>query len=1679
MRKLLALVFLLSTLGSFAQPYGNEWIDYSQRYYKFPVTQTGIHRINYADFPQAQGADKSRFQIFGRGKEQYIYVSGSSSTFSSGDYIEFYAQSNDGYLDSLVYLTPDAVTNPFYSLFSDTANYFFCINSSSTNNRRYTVETDQNFSAYDAAPFVWFDAVKHFPVGYNKGPDLGPTGYLEGVTDPDYISGEGWIETTSLFGVGASSTKDINTANVVGGQQAWLRACVVSKTKDSHSLGITYQSTTLVDTSWDGALGAKFSLLLSSSTLSSSVSNFSFTSLSNPGSISTNKKAMSYIWLRFPKTPNGAAAGTFRFLLDNNPSQGKYRVDITNIQGTQATAMMYDLTNHRKIPVGGSGGTFSAVVPNGGQKECVISSEGQVVNVTTFKACGTNNNGSFIDLSSQLSNPKFLIAAHKTLMGEANSYASYRTSKGLPAIAVDVEELYDQFAHGIEQNPLAIRRFAKFGMDKWDSKYLFLIGKSVMTDNSQKFRTDPTVRIQNLVPTWGLPCADNLFMHRVNQIFPDSNIAVGRLAAKTATEVSWYLDKVVDYEMAQQTPEPWMKNVAFLSGGLGNSQASLLSHCINYKNILEDTLFGGIGSIFQSTTSAPINITLSDSIRHLVEGGVSIMTFFGHSSGSGFDVSTDEPYNYHNPNKYPLIVANGCLAGEIHYPEGGGANQSIPWVILQDAGAIGFISQGGYKGLEGYLDIYSYNFFSNLSTEYYSRRLGDIIRHTVYELQNLNNEITKFNILNTTLHGDPAIIINSFSKPDLMISQASVYTSPSDVTTTLDSFNINIVLTNQARAFEDTFNIEIIRTRPDGTQEVPMIYTWQGQFPNNSHFRDTLVVPIPIDLTNSAGINRFKIHIDNVDQIDEITNFNNNLENYEVLVRSPDIFPVYPYKYAIVGNQAIKLKASTGDPFAPSKTYKFQIDTTDLYNSSLLQQTLITSIGGVVTWSPTLLQNMPDSTVYFWRCIPDSTTNPGNYNWRESSFQYISGKHGMGQAHYFQYKDNNYNLLKYNRPNRRWDFSTSGRSLSCQNFSPTPSNLNGVEWRLDGAVEELGFPANQGCSTNDAYTPSMWIAVIDNATLQSWRTYDPATGNYPDHKYGDCFKTTRDMGSFLFRTSSGTASQDSLIRFLNEVVPDSFYILAYTWRWGEQFAWKPELRQAFIDLGFTQIDTLSGSVPWIYFCQKGKPSTGQSEIAATQSDVISFNTDILGSYYLGQMTTPVLGPATEWKSFHYRSNPYESPNSDPDTTSISIIGITPLGAEVELLHVNQNTDILNLNTIINAVQYPTVKLKGYYRDDSLRTPAQMDRWQLLFDGVPECALNPALEFSYSGDSLQQFDTMKLKVAITNIGEYDMDSLRVKYWIEGANHDTSIISNKHYKPLLVGQSLSEYVKVSTALLSGPNKVWVEANPANDQPEQYHFNNIGYKNFYAKGDRINPILDVTFDGVHILNRDIVSAKPNIVIELKDENQYLLLNDTLAGDNSSLFKVLLKEPGAANYRQIFFKGFTQMQFEPATMSKNKCKIIFPATFPTDGIYELIVQAKDKASNSSGQIDYKIEFEVINKSTITEVLNYPNPFTTSTRFVFVLTGSLIPDNFKVQILSITGKVVKEIDHTEIGPLHIGRNISSYSWDGTDTYGDRLANGVYLYRVVHKIGGQDIEHRSTAADEYFKKGWGKMFLMR
>src|SRR5436853_3796016 len=143
MKKAYALIAIFSSLlggNVSAQVYGNEWINYSQSYYKLKITQEGIYRVDSAylrsyGIPLSWFSDNAKLQLFHNGVEQYIYINDANQNniLNSGDFIEFYATRNDGSFDAQMYVDQNGIPNPNlqpnvnYSLYNDTAIYFLTL----------------------------------------------------------------------------------------------------------------------------------------------------------------------------------------------------------------------------------------------------------------------------------------------------------------------------------------------------------------------------------------------------------------------------------------------------------------------------------------------------------------------------------------------------------------------------------------------------------------------------------------------------------------------------------------------------------------------------------------------------------------------------------------------------------------------------------------------------------------------------------------------------------------------------------------------------------------------------------------------------------------------------------------------------------------------------------------------------------------------------------------------------------------------------------------------------------------------------------------------------------------------------------------------------------------------------------------------------------------------------------------------------------------------------------------------------------------------------------------------------------------------------------------------------------------------------------------------------------------
>jgi len=135
----------------------------------------------------------------------------------------------------------------------------------------------------------------------------------------------------------------------------------------------------------------------------------------------------------------------------------------------------------------------------------------------------------------------------------------------------------------------------------------------------------------------------------------------------------------------------------------------------------------------------------------------------------------------------------------------------------------------------------------------------------------------------------------------------------------------------------------------------------------------------------------------------------------------------------------------------------------------------------------------------------------------------------------------------------------------------------------------------------------------------------------------------------------------------------------------------------------------------------------------------------------------------------------------------------------------------------------------------------------------------------------------------------------------------------------------------------------------------------------------------------------------------------------------------------------------YETELNDYTKGKIRFPFRNLSKGLHTIVFKAWDVYNNF---ISAEIQFIVADSGdiTLTNVLNYPNPFVNYTQFWFNHNKPFEPLEVQVQIMTITGKVVKTINQTVTTEGFLSREVS---WDGKDDFGDKIGKGVYIYKLT------------------------------
>jgi hypothetical protein len=212
-------------------------------------------------------------------------------------------------------------------------------------------------------------------------------------------------------------------------------------------------------------------------------------------------------------------------------------------------------------------------------------------------------------------------------------------------------------------------------------------------------------------------------------------------------------------------------------------------------------------------------------------------------------------------------------------------------------------------------------------------------------------------------------------------------------------------------------------------------------------------------------------------------------------------------------------------------------------------------------------------------------------------------------------------------------------------------------------------------------------------------------------------------------------------------------------------------------------------------------------------------------------------------------------------------------------------------------------------------------------------------------------------------------------------------------------------------------------------------VGGINQNAAEDNISPKVKLYMNDETFVSGGITNSSPFLLVLLEDENGINTasgighdITAVLDGDVNNTFKL-------NDYYQTNSDDFT------------KGSLRFPLRNIAPGLHTIVVKAWDVYNNPT---TVEIQFLVVSDEgiTLTNVLNYPNPFVNYTEFWFTHNRPFEPLEVQIQVMTITGKVVWTKNQLVTTDGFLSRELT---WNGTDDFGSKIGKGVYIYKLTVK----------------------------
>ncbi len=477
--------------------------------------------------------------------------------------------------------------------------------------------------------------------------------------------------------------------------------------------------------------------------------------------------------------------------------------------------------------------------------------QAQAVEADTPSSLGETTNGA-----------DHLIITHAAFATAAGSLRDYRAAQGMRAMAVDVQDVYDEFNYGIV-DPVAIKDFLAYTYNSWSGaapSYVVLLGDGTY-DPKNYLATGTT----SFVPPYLLPvdpwmgetAADNRYVTLSGtDLMPD--MMLGRISVNSAAEADAFVSKIMVYEAAPD--DAWKSQVLAVAdnaddaGNFASISDTLLSCCLPAEYDREKIYFG-----LSPYTDKTITQT---AIKNSLNAGKLIVNYIGHGATASWAGESLFHSTYvsqlTNLGKYPVAVVMACMEGYYIRPETTIAYHAVGEVFTRavDKGAIASWSATGQGVASGHMYL-NHGFYDAL----FAGTASTVGEATLAGKLNLFSVGASPDLLDTyLLFGDPAtVMIQQFRAND------DAYTTEQDTALSVPAPG---VLSNDFYSGEGTLSAVLVSDAGRGSVALSpngaFVYTPDAGFSGSDSFTyqasdggtvsNTATVTITVNAANSAPV---------------------------------------------------------------------------------------------------------------------------------------------------------------------------------------------------------------------------------------------------------------------------------------------------------------------------------------------------------------------------------------------------------------------------------------------------------------------------------------------------------------------------------------------------------------------------------------------------------------------------------------------------------------------------------------------------------------------------------------------------------------------------------------------------------------------------------------------------------